>query len=170
MQDIGHAFCLSVGGENRRLKNQVSARPEGLLRHLCHAPKVTSRGFWDPGPRGRTDPEDQGPWSSTRGTIPGMEEPPELRYNRHWRVAVWALRAGYVGLAVAISGIVVMSLGSTPWVLFVGVIIWLAAAVVTLGGVFWSRSELPQPRPGLWSTRFMLIHDTVHARSSAQRA
>ena len=63
-----------------------------------------------------------------------------------------------------------MSLGATPWVLAVGVVIWLAAAAGTLTGLFWSRHELPEPRPGYWSMRFMLIHDTVHARSSAQRS
>jgi hypothetical protein len=99
-----------------------------------------------------------------------MEEPSELRYNAHWRTAVWSLRVGYVGLAVAIAGIIVMSSGSTPWVLFAGVIIWLATAAVTLGGFFWSRHELPEPRPGLWSMRFMLIHDTVRAQTSTQRA
>ncbi len=99
-----------------------------------------------------------------------MDEPPELQCNGHWRVAVWALRLGYVGLAVAIAGLIVMSLGSTPWVLGVGVIIWLAAAAVTLAGFSWSRHELPEPRPGYWSMRFMLIHDTVHARPSAQRS
>jgi hypothetical protein len=98
-----------------------------------------------------------------------MDGPPELQYDGHWRMAVWALRVGYVGLAVAIAGLIVMSLGSTRWVLAVGVIIWLAAAAVTLAGFFWSRHELPEPRPGYWSMRFMLIHDTVHARSSAQR-
>ncbi len=101
---------------------------------------------------------------------PGMDEPPALKYNGHWRMAVWALRMGYVGLTVAISGIIVMSLGSTPWVLAVGVFIWFAAAVVTLTGFFWSRYELPEPRPGYWSMRFMLIRDTVHAQSSAQRS
>jgi len=110
-----------------------------------------------------------------------MDEPPELQYNGHWRMAVWALRVGYVGLSVAIAGLIVMSLGSTRWVLAVGVIIWLAAAaaaaattttttVVTLAGFFWSGHELPEPRPGYWSIRFMLIHDTVHTRSSAQRS
>lgn len=99
-----------------------------------------------------------------------MVEPPELRYNRHWRVAVWALRVGYVGLAVAIAGIIVMSLGSTPWVLLIGVISWLATAAVTLGGFFWSRHELPEPRPGYWSMRMMLIHDTVRAQTSAQQS
>jgi hypothetical protein len=99
-----------------------------------------------------------------------MDEPPELRYNRHWRMSVWALRVGYVGLAVAIAGLIVMSLGSTPWVLAVGMIIWLAAAAVTLTGVFWSRGELPEPRPGYWSMRFMLIRDTVRAQSSAYRS
>jgi len=84
-------------------------------------------------------------------------------------MAVWALRVGYVGLVVAIAGLIVMSLGSTPWVLSVGVIIWLAAGAVTLAGFFWSRHELPEPRPGYWSMRLMLIHDTVHAQTSAQR-
>jgi hypothetical protein len=80
-------------------------------------------------------------------------------------MAVWALRVGYVGLAVAIAGVIVMSSGSTSWVLGMGVIIWLAAACVTLTGFFWSRHELPEPRPGYWSMRFLLIHDTMHARS-----
>ena len=99
-----------------------------------------------------------------------MDEPRELRYNEHWRMAVWALRLGYVGLAVAIAGIAVMSLGSTPWVLAVGLIAWLAAAATTLVGFFWSRHELPLPRPGYWSMRFMLVHDTVHAQASAQQS
>ena len=98
-----------------------------------------------------------------------MDEPAELQRNRHWRMAVWALRVGYVGLAVAIAGLIVMLSGSTSWVLAVGVIIWLAAAVVTLTGIFWARHELPERRPGLWSMRFMLIRDSVHARSSAER-
>ena len=100
------------------------------------------------------------------GIILGMDEPPELQYDGHWRVAVWALRVGYVGRAVAIAGVIVMLLGSTPWVLAVGVIIWLAAAAVTLAGFLWSRHELPEPRPGYWSMRLMLIHDTVHAQSA----
>ena len=79
-------------------------------------------------------------------------------------MAVWALRVGYLGLSVAIAGLIVLSLGSTPWVLAIGVITWLAVAIVTLVGFFWSRNELPEPRPGYWSMRFMLIHDTVHAQ------
>ena len=84
-------------------------------------------------------------------------------------MAVWALRMGYVGLAIGIAGLIVMSLRSTPWVLAVGAFIWVAAGAVRLAGFFWSRHELPEPRPGYWSMRFMLIHDTVHAQSSAQR-
>ena len=82
-------------------------------------------------------------------------------------MAVWALRVGYLGLIVGIAGLVVMLSGSTPWVLAAGVIIWLAAAAVTLTGVFRARHDLPEPRPGLWPMRFMLLRDTVHARSSA---
>ena len=99
-----------------------------------------------------------------------MDEPPELQHNRHWRTAVWTLRVGYVGLAVAIAGLIVMSSGSTPWVLAVGAIIWIAAAAFTLTGFFWSRHELPEPRPGYWSMRMMLIRDTVHAQSSVRRS
>ena len=85
-------------------------------------------------------------------------------------MAVWALRVGFVGLAVASAGLIMMSLGSMPWLLAVGMIVWLAAAAVTLAESFWSRHELPEPRPGYWSMRFMLIHDTVHARSLAKRS
>jgi hypothetical protein len=67
-------------------------------------------------------------------------------------------------------GVVVLATGSTPWVLAVGVVIWLAAAAVTLTGVVRARQELPEPRPGWWSMRFILIHDTVHARSTAARS
>jgi hypothetical protein len=99
-----------------------------------------------------------------------MDEPPELYDTGHWRMAVWALRVGYVGLAVAIAGLIVLALGSTPWVLAVGVVIWLAAEAVTLAGFFWSRDEAPEPRPGYWSMRLMLIRDTVHAHSSSRRS
>jgi hypothetical protein len=102
-----------------------------------------------------------------------MDVPRELQYNGHWKMAVWALRVGYVRLAVAIAGFIVMWLGSTPRVLAVGEIIWLAAAAaaaVTLAGFFRSRHELPEPQLGFWSMRFILIHDTVHARPLAPRS
>jgi hypothetical protein len=73
---------------------------------------------------------------------------------------------GFFALAVVIVGLIV--LGSTPWVLAIGVIGWLAAAAVTLTGVLRARNELPEPRPGFWPLRFMLLHDTFHARSSGQ--
>ncbi len=98
-----------------------------------------------------------------------MDEPPELRDNRHWRMAVWALRVGYVALAVALAGLVVLALSGTPWVLLIGVLVWLACAAISVAGVFWSRHELSEPRPGLWPLRFMLIHDTVHVLSWAER-
>lgn len=96
-----------------------------------------------------------------------VDEPPDLQQNGPWRMAVWALRVGFLGLAVAIPGLIVLLSGSTPWVLAVGMVIWLAAAAVTLTGVFRARQELPEPRPGWWSMRFMLLHDMVRARSSA---
>lgn len=96
---------------------------------------------------------------------------PELQQgNGRWRIAVWGLRVGFVGLAVALAGLVAMSLGSTPWILGVGEIVWLAAAAVTLTAFFLFRHELPEPRPRYWPMRYLLIHDTFHARPSAKRA
>jgi hypothetical protein len=92
-----------------------------------------------------------------------MDEPLELQHNDHWRMAVWALRVGYLALAVGLVGLIALLSGSTPWILVVGVVGWLVTAVVTLTGFFWARHELPEPRPGYWSMRFMLIRDTVHA-------
>lgn len=86
-----------------------------------------------------------------------------LLHNRHWRVAVWALRCGYLAVAVAIAGLIAMSSGSTPWILAGGVISWIAAAAVTLTGFLWARHDLPEPRPGLWSMRLLLIRSSVHA-------
>jgi hypothetical protein len=99
-----------------------------------------------------------------------MDESRELQRNRHWRMAVWALRAGYLALIVALAGLIVMWSGSTRWFLAAGVILWIAAAAVTLTGFVWARHELPEPRPGFWSMRFMLIHDTIHPLSSAPRS
>jgi hypothetical protein len=101
-----------------------------------------------------------------------MDEPPELelQHNGHWRIAVWSLRVGYVGLAVAIAGLIVTLSGSTPWVLAVGVIIWLGTVAVTLTGFLWARHDLTEPRPTLWSMRVRLVHDSVHSVSSALRS
>ena len=92
-----------------------------------------------------------------------MDEAVQLRHSGHWRMAVWSLRVGYCAVAVAIVGVVLMS--STLWVLAAGVIAWLIAAAATLIGFFRARGELPEPRPGFWSMRLMLIRDSVHARS-----
>jgi hypothetical protein len=89
-----------------------------------------------------------------------VDEPPQLQTNGHWRMAVWALRVGYAGLAIAAVGFVLIFSGSTPWLLAVGVLIWLSAAAITLTGVLWSHHDLADPRPGLWPMRFMLIRDT----------
>jgi len=77
-------------------------------------------------------------------------------------MAVWALRVGYVGLAIAVAGLIALAFGSTPWVVASGVIIWLATVPVTLTGFLSTRHGLPEPRPRLWSMRLMLIRDSVH--------
>ena len=92
-----------------------------------------------------------------------MEELPELQHTGQWRMAVWALRLGYLGLAVAIAGLIALASGSTSWVLASGVIIWLATVPRDVDRLPLARHELPEPRPRLWSIRLMLIHDSVHA-------
>ena len=101
-------------------------------------------------------------------TIRGMEGPAQLRHIGHWRMAVWALRVGYFGLAVGVVGLIMVLSGSTPWVLAVGVIVWLGTVPVTLTGFVRARHELPEPRPTFWSMRLMLVHDSTHALSTAQ--
>jgi hypothetical protein len=99
-----------------------------------------------------------------------MGEPPGLRHNGYWRMAVWSLRVGYVGLALAIAGLIVLVSGSTPWALALGVIVWLGTVPGTLTGLFLARHELPEPRPTFWSMRFMLIHDSTHGMSAGDRS
>jgi len=85
-------------------------------------------------------------------------------------MAVWALRVGYLGLAVALAGLIALASGSTSLVLAGGVIVWLATVPLTLTGFLWARHELPEPRLSLWSMRVMLTRDSIHALSSAQRS
>ncbi len=99
-----------------------------------------------------------------------MEESAQLQHDGHWRMAVWALRVGAGGLAIVVAGLIVESMGGTPWVLAAGMVIWLACAAVMVVGFLWSRHELPEPRPGFWSMRYMLIHDTFRARPSVQHS
>ncbi len=136
----------------------TNAEQKGLAPDPVGSPAACQPGVFlpDPYPDAAT---------RSRGRMPGMDEPPVLEHDRSWRTAVWALRVGFVALVVAIVGLIVMLSGSTPWVLGVGEISWLIAAVVALGGFFWARHLLPKPRPGFWSMRFMLIHDSVHSRS-----
>ena len=99
-----------------------------------------------------------------------MDERPELQRNGHWRMAVWALRVGYIGLVVVAAGLIALAFGSTSWIAAAGLIIWLVTVPVTLTGFLWARSELPEPRPRLWSMRVELIHDSVHALPPARRS
>ena len=77
-------------------------------------------------------------------------------------MAVRALRVGYLAVATMVAGVIVLSAGGTPWVVAVGAIWWLCCAALTLTGFLAARRDLPEPRPGFWSMRWMIIHDTVH--------
>jgi len=94
-------------------------------------------------------------------TVLGMGKPIELRRNGHWKMAVWALRVGLLAIATIVVGIIVLSSGGTPWVLATGVVFWLAGAVVIATGFLLTLHDLPEPRPGFWSMRWMIIHDAI---------
>lgn len=110
--------------------------------------------------------EDQGPFHTVRvsSTVFGMDAPTELQRNGHWQMAVWALRVGLLAISTIIVGTIVVSFGATPWVLAIGVILWLACAVVIATGFLLTLHELPEPRPGFWSMRWTIIHDAVGLR------
>ena len=93
-----------------------------------------------------------------------MDEPTELQRNGHWKIAVWAFRVGLLAIATIVVGAIVLSSGGTPWVLAAGVIFWLVCAVVIATGFLLTLHDLPEPRPGFWSMRWMIIHDAVGLR------
>ena len=95
-----------------------------------------------------------------------MDASRDLQHDRRWRTAVWSLRIGYVGLFVAIVGLIVTLAGGTPWILAAGMIVWLVNVVVILIGFFSARSAMAEPRPTLWSMRMALLADSWHARQS----
>ena len=90
-----------------------------------------------------------------------MGDQTDLQLNGHWKVAVWALRAGFLAVATMLAGLIVLSSGGTPWVLAAGVILWLACAAVTLIEILQARYDVSEPRPGFWPMRWMIIHDAV---------
>jgi hypothetical protein len=108
--------------------------------------------------------EDQGLTAWVPSTVIGMDETITLQRNGHWRMAVWALRVGFVAIATIAVGLIVLSFGGTPWVLAAGVIFWLACAVVIATGFLLTLHDLSTPRPGFWSMRWTIIHDAVGLR------
>lgn len=80
---------------------------------------------------------------------------------------MWALRFGFVALVVVLIGVVVLKASGTPWVLVVGVAGWLVAGAVTVQGVVATHASLAEPRPSLWSLRFMVLRDTFRPGSAA---
>lgn len=98
-----------------------------------------------------------------------MDEPSGLRDSVHWTRAVRTLRVGYVALAVAIAGLVMLLVGATPWVLAAGVCAWLASVAIILVNFLWARRELGTTRPELWSMRMMLVKDSWRTSATAHR-
>ena len=57
----------------------------------------------------QADQADRQPWSCNSGMSAGMDEP-GLEGDGHRRMAVSALRLGFAALAIAVAGLIVMSL------------------------------------------------------------
>jgi hypothetical protein len=104
-----------------------------------------------------------------RLTLQAVEESVGLRRNRHWRAAVWSLRVGFCALGVVLIGLIVIAIDSDPWILAIGVIAWLVAAITTAAEFMKARNELTGSKPGFWSVRSMLLHDTMHASSTTSK-
>ena len=96
--------------------------------------KMTSRTVGT-GSRWTTDREGQRPWPSHPWNNVMHGGAAGAAVQRTLEDGCLGPPSGVRGLAVAIGGLIVMSLGSTPWVLAAGVIIWLAAGAVTVAGV-----------------------------------
>ena len=71
-----------------------------------------------------------------------------MQHNGLWRMAVRALRVGYVGLALATGALIALALGSTPWILASGVFIWLATVPLTLTGFYRPDTSSPASSDG----------------------
>ena len=95
-----------------------------------------------------------------------MDEPAALQDDPRWRSAVWALRCGFVALVVVLVGVVVLKSSGVPWVLVAGVIGWIMAGAVTVRGVVAAHQTLAEPKPSLWSLRFMVLRDVFRASPS----
>ena len=84
-------------------------------------------------------------------------------------MAVWALRAGCIGLIIGISGLLTNRAGGTPWVLLVGAVIWIVSSAVTLTGAIRARNQIGLVRPWFWKLRFWLISDSLRRRNREPR-
>lgn len=90
-----------------------------------------------------------------------------LRDDRRWRAAVWALRVGFLGLALVIVGVIVHRTSSATGlsILIAGVVVYLVSSAVTLSRVFAALRSLPQPRPSFMTIRLDLFRDVFRRRS-----
>ena len=100
----------------------------------------------------------------------GVEESWPTAAERHWRISVWALRVGYVALAMAAVGLLLLALGETPWLLAAGVVAWLMCAATLVFGLLWTLNSLDDQRPGFWAMRVRLLGDSVHRKPGHAKA
>lgn len=89
-----------------------------------------------------------------------------LRVDRRWRTAVWALRVGFVGLALVIVGVIVNRSSSTTGfgILVAGLLVYVASSAVTLSRVLAALRSLPEPRPTFMTIRLDLVRDVFRRR------
>ena len=85
-----------------------------------------------------------------------------MQHNGLWRMAVWALRVGYLGLAVAIVGLIALAFGSTPMGPRRRGDRLARHRPGDVDRLPLGAARATRARPRLWSMRLMLIRDSVH--------
>jgi len=125
-----------------------------LLHDAVHT-RSASAGQWAEGP---------GPLDERQARSPHIES---LRRSTHWRLAVWGLRVIGSGLAVVITGLVVLlwSTATGKAILAAGIGIYLVGLVFTLVEVRRVYGDVPPPRPSHSRVQKALLHDALGARS-----
>jgi len=89
-----------------------------------------------------------------------------LQSKPHWRLAIWCLRLAFGGLAIVVSGLVILiwqsSAGLT--VLAIGMVFYLITIAITAVAFIVIFRTLQLPKPTFLDLRWRLILDTFSSK------